>query len=129
METLNLSNIYSDNFQKLIRIISLIATLILLSSNIFRLINFDENLYAIHSNYDIITFCLNSICIALSILLLFRPSKIGFITIMAFLLSISCFFDCNNPMAILMYFLGTSTLFARGCLKKNKSIKIILLII
>lgn len=124
-----MQNIYSNNFSNVIRIIAILASMLLITSNIFRLVSIDNGYYSLTCLDEIITFFFNCICIVLCIFLVIFPKKIEIITVLAFLISISCFFDYSNPMAILMFFLGYNTLLARGFFNKSKKIKHIFLLL
>ena len=125
---MKINNIYSNKFSLIIRIVAIIATILLLTSNFFRIISIDNGYYSLKSLDEIIIFSFNCINIILCILLTIFPKKIEIITILAFFTSIYCFFDYSNPMAILMFFLGFTTLLAKGFFYKMKKLKYSILV-
>lgn len=122
-------NIYANYFSTIIRIVAILASILFLVSNIFRLASIDNGYYSLKELDEILTFSFNWINIVLCIFLAIFPKKIEIITILAFLISFYCFLDYSNPMAILMFFLGYNTLLARGFFNKQKKRKYSFLII
>ena len=117
-------SIYSEKFQTGIRISAILASIILLISNIFRIVEIDTNIYGLDSLSEYFVFSINCVCIILCILLAIFPVKIGFITIISFLYCVICSFDYRNSMATAMFFVGITSLFARGMNPKNQKIQV-----
>ncbi len=73
--------------------------------------------------------CLNFVSIALFIALSIFPRRIEFFSFITFVYAVSIIpFEPENYMGLLMFSLGTTTLLARGLLKKHRLIKFSLLI-
>ena len=116
-------SIYSKKFTMAIRIIAVTAAVILIVSNIFSIIGIDSGTYSLRSAENIFIFCVNCTSIVLCILLTVFPEKLELITLMAFFNSALCFLDYCNPMAVIMYALGITTLLARGFFRAHIKIK------
>lgn len=72
--------------------------------------------------------CYNICTIVFFIFIFFFPEKFGFTAFIAFGYAISIIpFYPENYMGILMYFLGTSILYARGFIKKHQKTKLCIL--
>ena len=70
------ANLYSNKTQILIRIISLLATIILVMSNTQRFLNFElQNLLT--EKFEFFTFVINSISIILFLIVIIIPAKMG----------------------------------------------------
>lgn len=73
---------------------------------------------------------INIVIMFLFVFTIFFPHKMGFCALVAFLYSISIIpFEPENYMGILMFFLGTAVLFARGLMKKRTKLKLFLLLV
>ncbi len=106
--------------------ISLICAVFLIFLEGRHIINGDLNdiRNSLQFNYHLIFRLINLISAFFFILSFFFPQNIGNISVIAFLYSIMLIsFEPKNYMGILMYFFGTSVLFARGLLKRNFKIK------
>lgn len=78
------ANLYSNKTQILIRIISLLATIILVMSNTQRFLNFElQNLLT--EKFDFFTFVINSISIILFLIVILFPAKMGLFSILSFI--------------------------------------------
>ena len=120
-------SIYSERFKNGIRISAVIAALILLTSNVFRIIKIDNSIYGLNHLFDCCACFINSACIILCILLAFFPVKIGLITLISFLYSLICSFDYMNPMSTGMFFICITSLYARGLKFKKPKLQVVLI--
>lgn len=117
-------NLYSEKTKKIIRIISIVTIIILLTSNIKTLVlnEFDIN--------SIIKFCQNSFVIVLTVFLLIYPAKLSLIAIMAFQYSFVFQYQSSTSiMSILMFMLGCSVLLMRGFFNQKKAIKFVIVMV
>ena len=110
------------------RLISLLCAAVLLFTE---LIHFPRCTQISYEDwYNIITFIINVLAFCFFIFTSIFPQKLGGLSLVSYVYS--CFiipFEAENYMGILMFFLGTSLLIARGLLKKHKKIKTSLLIL
>lgn len=97
------ANLYSNKTQILIRIISLLATIILVMSNTQRFLNFElQNLLT--EKFDFFTFVINSISIILFLIVILFPAKMGLFSILSFIYgTIILVFEPENNLGILMF--------------------------
>ena len=111
-----------------IRILSILAIVLLVL----------VELYNIYLSPNRVTFsprstvsdCENILSIVLFTILIIYPQKIEFFSFISFYYSIDIIVsEKNNPMGIIMYFLGISVLYARGFFIKKKSLKLIFIFI
>ena len=122
-------NFYKSNIQVIIRIISLIAIIILVISNTNRVINNDLN-QLIEMKYEFVTFLLNCNSITLFFFLIIYPTKLGIISLLAFLYGSQILIsEPDNNMGILMFGLSVITLYARGILNKHRKIRAIMIFV
>ncbi|MBR1638107.1 MAG: hypothetical protein IJ688_01830 [Treponema sp.] len=117
------NNLYSKKTRLFIRIISLIAITILVSSNLRRIDVLGlENL----NKYplELLSFIVNLISIVLSIFVIVFPAKITILSTISFIYgSLILLFEPQNNLGIMMYGLSIIMLYARGTLNKHKKIK------
>lgn len=119
----NENNLYSPKIRLFIRIISFIAIMILVSSNLKRVNGFGlKSLY----NYplELFSFIINCISIILFIFVIVFPAKLAILSLISFIYGVLILlFEPQNNLGILMYGLSIITLYARGTLNKHKKIK------
>ena len=117
------ANLYSNKTQILIRIISLLATIILVMSNTQRFLNFElQNLLT--EKFEFFTFVINSISIILFLIVILFPAKMGLFSILSFIYgTIILVFEPENNLGILMFWLSIVTLHARGFFNQKKKLK------
>ena len=117
------ANLYSNKTQILIRIISLLATIILVMSNTQRFLNFElQNLLT--EKIEFFTFVINSISIILFLIVILFPAKMGLFSILSFIYgTIMLVFEPENNLGILMFWLSIVTLHARGFFNQKKKLK------
>lgn len=117
------ANLYSNKTQILIRIISLLATIILVMSNTQRFLNFElQNLLT--EKIEFFTFVINSISIILFLIVILFPAKMGLFSILSFIYgTIILVFEPENNLGILMFWLSIVTLHARGFFNQKKKLK------
>lgn len=116
-------NIYSNGIQLVIRIISLLAIIILVSSNTRKVdfLNLEESQ---KFNLVLFSFVVNCISIFLFFLLVVFPTRIEILSLLASLYGITIIlFEPQNNMGILMCGLSLMSLYARGMFNKHKRIK------
>ena len=122
-------SIYSERFKRGIRISAVIAAIILITSNVFRITEIDNSIYGLNHVFDNLAVFINTACVFLCILLAFFPVKIGLITLTSFLYSFVCCFEYMNPMSTGMFFICITSLYARGIKSKNTKLQITLIIL
>lgn len=113
-------NIYSNGIQLVIRIISLLAIIILVSSNTRKVdfLNLEESQ---KFNLVLFSFVVNCISIFLFFLLVVFPTRIEILSLLASLYGITIIlFEPQNNMGILMCGLSLMSLYARGMFNKHK---------
>ncbi len=113
------------------RILSILCALLLTVSEICGLYKiFTNKGYNLIDNYTKFGHCINIISILFFSFTFFFPQKFGFTAIVSFVYATSIiFFETKNHMGIMMYFLGTEILFARGLMKEHQRTKLIILLI
>lgn len=112
---------YSPSVLLIFRIFSIFASLILIYSNIMKLINFEKNALVIQA------LIINFFCIILFIFVSIFPTKIALCSAVAFLYAfIILFNEPENNMGIFMFYLGISSLSARGFFNNYAKIKYII---
>ena len=115
------------------RIISLLCGLLLIVSEVWSL--FGGVLADLRMGQEVdfhIIFChfINLSAIIFFAITIFSPQKFGFTAIIAFVYSASIIpFEPENYMGIMMFFLGTAILFARGLMKEHQKEKLVILFI
>lgn len=119
-------NLYSKKARAFFRVVSIIAVCILICSTTYRIASI--GLSQLLSTWDGVSLVAQNVLSALLLLFVaISPNKFGLISIVTFLYALVIIvFDINNPMGMLMYFLGVFTLMARGFLNKNKKKKLII---
>ena len=120
--------LYSKKTQTIIRLISLLAIIILIISNIRWVIHL--GLRQLLKSYMLYTLIINFISIILFLLVFFFPSKLTILSIVSFLYStVILIFIPDNNLGVLMYGLSVMTLYARGILRKHKRKKEIIILV
>ncbi len=117
------ANLYSKRMQIFIRLISLLATIIIVISNTQRFLNFGlQNLLT--EKFEFFTFIINSISIILFLIVILFPAKMGLFPILSFIYgTIILVFEPENNMGILLFWLSSVTLHARGFFNQKKKLK------
>ncbi len=119
--------LYSRKIKNLLRILSLVAVVVLLISNIFTLLSFIFQYTDKSKFYCMTSIALNSFVIIFFILLIIHPEKIGFISLACILYDFMIyFFEEINPMGCLMYILAMIILYVRGFFERKRKVKIII---
>lgn len=115
--------LYSQSTQIIIRIISLVAIAILVSSNTSRIGRY--GIEHLNSNkYELFSFLFNCITIILFSILVIYPTKIGLLSIIALLYGILILiFEPKNNIGILMFGLSFISLCARGIFNNHRRVK------
>jgi len=116
----------NQNLLKIIRIFSLLAIILLILTVIYNLF-FSKNRID-YSMKNFITDFENFLSIILFTLLFIYPQKIEFLSFMSFYYAIeSLITNKNDPIGIMMYFLGIVVLNTRGFFLKRKILKLSLI--
>lgn len=116
-------NIYSNEIQLVIRIISLLAIIILVISNI-RKVEFLGLEEFLKFSLNSFAFVVNCISIFLFFLLAIFPARVEILSLISSLYGISIIlFEPQNNLSILMCGLSLMSLYARGMFNKHKRIK------
>ncbi len=125
---MKIKTFYTKYALKYFRIISIICVLFLIVTEISEL----PKLLPLHEKdyYYLFTRLVNFIAIVFFIFVVILPQKIENLSIITYIYSLAIIpFEPENYMGILMFFLGTSLLQARGFLKKQRKLKILCLYI
>ena len=116
-------NLYSNEIQLTIRIISLFAIIIVIISNTKKVesLGLEELL---NSSLELFAFIVNCISTVLFFLLTLFPTKLEILSLVSFFYGASIIlFEPKNNIGILMYCLSLTTLYSRGAFNKYKKIK------
>lgn len=121
------SSFYSKGFQNIVKCFAILASILLTvvtSIHFYKIYILKENLLSFYNITELIE---NFLAIFFFILLIIFPYKLEFLAIISFMYSFSCFIsDMNNPISVLMYFLGNIVLYIRGFFFTNKKLKFII---
>lgn len=116
------SILYTQKTNRIIRFIAILAILILIDSDIIKISN-----GLLQSYYEIYSFLINIVAIIFFIIFFIYPQKLAIFSILAFKYGIEILlFEPQNIMGLFMFFLGVSTLYARGLYNRNRKIKFML---
>ena len=125
------NSFYTKKALHCFRIISLICAILLVSVEVWSFFQGALREIRLGTNidfYDIFNHCLNFLSILFFVFVFFLPQKFGLTSIIAFIYATSIIpFEQENYMGIMMFFLGTVILFARGLMKNYRNQKLILL--
>lgn len=121
------NTLYSEKFLKLIRVISCVSIIIYLVLNILKIRALIKNTFEIDALFFYMTIAIDFLVCIICIVLVFLPTKIKLISLIAFMYSgLILVFDIENPMGVFMFFLGIASLVARGFYSKRAKLKILL---
>lgn len=118
---------YSEKFLKLIRVVSFLSIIVYLFFNIFKIRTLIKNTFEIDILFFYMTMAVDFFVCIICIVLVFLPTKIILISLIAFMYSaLILVFDIENPMGVFMFFLGIASLVARGFYSRRAKLKILL---
>lgn len=121
--------LYTKQSIRWFRIISVLCVILLAIVEgwaYYRKIPFITDLNQGCDYYVIFARLVNHIAIVFFVFVSVFPQKFGFTAIIAYIYAVMIMcFEPENYMGIMMYFLGTSILFARGLLRKHQKCKLI----
>ena len=128
---MNIRILYTKKALFYFRVISILCVILLLISEIwslFRGVLADIRIGQSVDSYIMISHFINFSVIIFFAITVFFPQKFGFTAIIAFVYSVSIIpFEPENYMGIMMFFLGSAILFARGFMKEHQKGKLITL--
>lgn len=109
---------------------ALIAILILVISDTVYYIEYGwHGMLSKTNKYVLLSFVQNFVIILFLVFFLLNPEKVGVLSVISFYYSVSIFIcEPGNMMALFMYFLSISSLYARGYFNKNRKVKNIIAI-
>lgn len=123
------TNIYSKSVHAIIRIISLVATIILVISNTNRIKTYGIK-QLITMDYEFFSLIINCIAIILFFVLIIFPTKLSLLSLIPFLYGVFILiFEPYNNLGILMFGLSITTLYARGSFNKHTKTKNIIVFV
>lgn len=117
---------YTKYALRCFRIISILCAIFLLVIEILNLIYPIKNKYISPQNF--LTDVTNILAFSFFVVTIIFPHKFAILSFVAYFYSFTIIpLEPENYMGILMFFLGTALLFARGLLKKHKKFKMVIL--
>lgn len=123
------TNIYSKSVHAIIRIISLVATIIFVISNTNRIKTYGIK-QLITMDYEFFSLIINCIAIILFFVLIIFPTKLSLLSLIPFLYGVFILiFEPYNNLGILMFGLSITTLYARGSFNKHTKTKNIIVFV
>lgn len=124
--------LYTKKTLYFFRILSLICALLLICAEVWSLSR--GVLFELRNGHSIglyhsLSHCISLLSIIFFVLTFFLPQKFGFTSIIAYAYGfLITFFEPDNYMGFMMFYLGTAILFARGFMQNHKKIKVSLLL-